>query len=38
MLAISDRVVRVRDGTVERVDLRSDLKIELGAIEAGPTH
>ena len=33
MLAISDRVVRVRDGTVERVDLRSDLKIELGAIE-----
>ncbi len=32
MLAISDRVVRVRDGAVERVDLRSDLKIDTGSI------
>ena len=33
MLSISDRVVRVRDGAVERVDLRSDLKIDTGSIE-----
>jgi putative ABC transport system ATP-binding protein len=32
MLAISSRVVRVKDGTVDRVDLRSDLTIETGHI------
>jgi putative ABC transport system ATP-binding protein len=32
MLAISDRVVRIKDGTVERVDLRTDLHIDIGHI------
>lgn len=32
MLAISDRVLWIKDGTVERVELRSDLTIEKGSI------
>jgi putative ABC transport system ATP-binding protein len=32
MLAISDRVLWIKDGTVERVELRSDLRIEKGSI------
>ena len=32
MLAISDRVLWIKDGTVERVELREDLKIEKGSI------
>lgn len=32
MLAISDRVLWVRDGQVDRVELREDLKIEKGSI------
>jgi putative ABC transport system ATP-binding protein len=32
MLAISDRVLWIKDGTVERVELRQDLKIEKGSI------
>jgi len=33
MLAISDRVLWVRDGQVDRVELREDLKIQKGSIE-----
>jgi putative ABC transport system ATP-binding protein len=33
MLAVSDRVVYLRDGQVERVVLREDLDIEVGSIE-----
>lgn len=33
MLAISDRVLWIRDGQVDRVELRSDLNIQKGAIE-----
>jgi putative ABC transport system ATP-binding protein len=33
MLAVSDRVVYLRDGHVERVVLREDLDIEVGSIE-----
>ena len=32
MLAISDRVLWIKDGQVDRVELRSDLKIEKGSI------
>jgi hypothetical protein len=32
MLAISDRVLWIKDGTVDRVELREDLKIERGSI------
>jgi putative ABC transport system ATP-binding protein len=32
MLAISDRVLWIKDGTVDRVELREDLKIEKGSI------
>lgn len=32
MLAISDRVLWVKDGTVDRVELRADLKIDIGHI------
>ena len=32
MLAISDRVLWIRDGQVDRVELREDLKIEKGSI------
>ena len=32
MLAVSDRVLWIKDGTVERVELREDLTIEKGSI------
>jgi putative ABC transport system ATP-binding protein len=32
MLAVSDRVLWIKDGTVDRVELREDLKIEKGSI------
>ncbi len=32
MLARSDRVLWIKDGTVERVELRADLRIEKGSI------
>lgn len=32
MLAVSDRVIWIKDGTVDRVELRSDLKIATGSI------
>ena len=33
MLSTSDRVVWVRDGRIERIEKREDLKIEVGTIE-----
>ncbi len=33
MLSVSDRVVWVRDGCVDRVELREDLNIKVGSIE-----
>ena len=33
MLSVSDRVVHIRDGIVERIDLREDLDIVIGGIE-----
>lgn len=33
MLIASDRVVRFRDGRIERIDLQSDLNIQLGTME-----
>ncbi len=33
MLAVSDRVVWIRDGTVDRIERREDLNIEVGTIE-----
>ena len=33
MLSVSDRVVWIRDGQVDRIELREDLKIEVGTIE-----
>ncbi|MBW3623987.1 MAG: ABC transporter ATP-binding protein [Armatimonadetes bacterium] len=33
MLSVSDRVVHIRDGIVERIDLREDLDITIGGIE-----
>ena len=33
MLAVSDRVVWIRDGQVDRVELRADLNIEVGTID-----
>ncbi len=39
MLAVSDRVVWIRDGLVERVSKREDLNIQLGEIHTGaPGH
>jgi putative ABC transport system ATP-binding protein len=35
MLKVSDRVVWVRDGKIERVERREDLDIQLGSIELG---
>ena len=34
MLSVSDRVVTIRDGHVDRIEHRSELNIEVGAIEA----
>jgi putative ABC transport system ATP-binding protein len=33
MLSVSDRVVHIRDGVVERIDHREDLEITIGGIE-----
>src|SRR6266480_6072754 len=33
MLAVSDRIVWIRDGVVDKIQLRQDLKIEEGVIE-----
>jgi putative ABC transport system ATP-binding protein len=35
MLAVSDRILWISDGRVERIQNREDLKIEVGTIEAG---
>ena len=32
MLAVSDRVVTIRDGLINKIELRSELRIEVGAI------
>jgi len=37
MLAVSDRVVWIRDGQVDRIELREDLDIEIGSIEGSET-
>jgi len=36
MLSVSDRVVSIRDGRVEKMELRSQLTIQVGSIEAKP--
>src|SRR5690606_443755 len=33
MLAISDRIIWIRDGRVDKIQNREDLKIEVGTIE-----
>ncbi len=33
MLQVSDRVVTIRDGMIEKIELRSDMDIEVGTIE-----
>ncbi len=33
MLAVSDRVIWIRDGRVEKIQNREDLKIEVGKID-----
>ncbi len=33
MLDVSDRVVRIRDGQIDRIDTRAELKIEVGTID-----
>jgi len=35
MLAVSDRVVTIRDGRIANIKLRSELNIRIGAIQAG---
>ena len=35
MLAVSDRVVTIRDGMISKIDLRSALRIKVGKIGAG---
>jgi putative ABC transport system ATP-binding protein len=37
MLAVSDRVVWIRDGQVDRIELREDLDIEVGTIAGSET-
>ena len=37
MLSVSDRVVTIRDGLVDRIEHRSDLNIEIGTIETHET-
>ena len=34
MLAVSDRVIWIRDGRVDKIERREDLKIQVGSIEA----
>jgi len=36
MLSVSDRVVSIRDGKVEKIELRSQLNIQVGSIEDKP--
>jgi hypothetical protein len=33
MLDVSDRVIYIRDGMVEQIKARADLKLEIGTIE-----
>ena len=33
MLAVSDRIIWIRDGQIDRIQNRADLKIEEGTIE-----
>ena len=33
MLDVSDRVVRIRDGQIDRIDTRAELEIEVGTID-----
>ncbi len=33
MLAVSDRIIWIRDGKVDKIEKREDLKIEVGTIE-----
>ena len=35
MLAVSDRVVTIRDGLIDKIELRSELQIQIGSIDAG---
>lgn len=35
MLAVSDRVVTIRDGLVDKIELREQLNIQLGSIDEG---
>ena len=32
MLSVSDRVVSIRDGAVEKIELRNELRIQVGSI------
>ena len=36
MLSVSDRVVTIRDGKLDKVELRSELNIKIGTIDAPP--
>ena len=33
MLSVSDRVVWIRDGVIDRIEKREDLEISIGSIE-----
>ena len=35
MLSVSDRVVTIRDGLIDKIELRSELNIKVGAISGG---
>ena len=35
MLSVSDRVVTIRDGLINKIELRSQLNIQVGAISGG---
>ncbi|MCE9592252.1 MAG: ABC transporter ATP-binding protein [Planctomycetes bacterium] len=35
MLAVSDRVVTIRDGAIDKIELRSELNIKIGSIGGG---
>src|SRR5262249_51672833 len=38
MLAVSDRIIWIRDGRVDKIQRREDLTIEEGVIEGADTH
>jgi len=38
MLAASDRVVWIRDGHIDKIELRENLKIEVGTIDVQAAH